>query len=90
MNAFKPIGEQYYMTLDSISLTQERLGADAQHAVMTSNCMFDVNGFTAYDFFNKQFAWDADKGTYHLYEPSWWNLWGPGSRVGDDFINKWF
>lgn len=76
-NAYKSIGQQYYMTLDSNFL--QEVGGEGQHAVMTSNCMFDVDSFTLWDFFTKQFYQNYN-GHYYLYESSWmrwcpWNWW---------------
>merc|ERR1711964_703187 len=69
-NAYKSIGQQYYMNLDSNNM--QNIGFEkqkGQHAVMTSNCMFDVDSFTIWDFFTKQFYQDHN-GCYCLYEPS--------------------
>jgi len=84
-NGTKPIGQQYYMTLDSCNLQRCGANLEPQHAVMTSNCKFDVDSFTGWNFFSRQFYQDRN-GTYYLYEPSWfpwkwpWSAWYRGQH----------
>merc|ERR1712098_148422 len=67
-NGYKTIGQQYYMTLDSDNL-QNVDGNGPQHAVMTSNCKFDVGSFNIWDFLTKKFSQkNADR--YYLTEES--------------------
>merc|ERR1711964_158113 len=62
----KPIGQQFYMSLDTPKM--------GHTPVMTSNVQFDVTKFSVLDFFRKRFEQD-DQGTYHYYDdPNWVSL----------------
>merc|ERR1712138_126833 len=82
-NVRKPIGQQFYLTQDSINIQSH-----SHTPVMTSNVRFDISKFSVWDFMTNRVEQNSQGVYYILLNGSWVNLSAPQSQKKNVHLPK--